>query len=409
MSLRPSPASTVPEETAKVARAAFRRGCLLMDVRDGLGPVFDDARFAGLFAARGRPAEAPWRLALITVLQFAEDLSDRQAADAVRGRLDWKYLLALPLDDPGFDSTVLCEFRTRLVSGHAEHELLDAVLAVAVARRLVRPRGRQRTGSTHVLAAVKMRSRIDCATEAFRQALNVLAVAAPDWLLGHTLPHWAERYTGRGDWGQTAKARASREGRARELGEDGDHLLAAVWSDQAPDWLSRVPAVEILRCIWVQQFYLGDEGVHWRGPDEGYAPSSRFVSSPYDADARYGRKRMTTWVGYKAHLTETCDDGLPRIITHVQTETAPTADGDVTTPAHVALAAKCLLPAEHLVDTGYLDAALLIEATRDFGVDLVGPTRPDLRWQARLGKGFAAAAFHVDWEASAGSRPPQQA
>lgn len=122
MSLRPSLATAVPEETAKVARAAFPRGCRLMDVRDSLGPVFDDARFARLFSTRGRPAEVPWRLALITLLQFAENLSDRDAADAVRARLDWKYLLALPLDDPGFDSTVLCEFRARLVDGHAEHE-----------------------------------------------------------------------------------------------------------------------------------------------------------------------------------------------------------------------------------------------------------------------------------------------
>ncbi|QCO17180.1 IS1182 family transposase (plasmid) [Azospirillum brasilense] len=399
MSLRLSLATAVPEETAKVARAAFPRGCLLMDVRDSLGPVFDDTRFARLFSTRGRPAEVPWPLALVTLLQFAENLSDRDAADAVRARLDWKYLLALPLDDPGFDSTVLCEFRARLVDGHAEHELLDAVLAVAVARRLVRPRGRQRTDSTHVLAAVKMRSRIDAATEAFRQALNVLAVAAPAWLLGQTRPHWADRYSGHGDWGHAAKARAGRDGHVRELGEDGHHLLAAIWADEAPDWLRRLPAVEILRRIWVQQFYLCDDGIRWRGPGEGYAPSSRFISSPYDADARYGRKRTMTWVGYKAHLTEACDEGRPRIITHVQTETAPTADGEVTTPAHRALAAKGLLPAEHLVDTGYLDAALLIEATRDFGVDLVGPTRPDLQWQARRGTGFAAAAFQVDWDA----------
>lgn len=139
MSLRPSSAAAIPEETAKVARAAFPRGCLLMDVRDSLGSIFDDLRFARLFSTRGRPAETPWRLALVTLLQFVENLSDRDAADAVRARLDWRYLLALPLDDPGFDSTVLCEFRTRLVAGRAEHELLDAVLAVAVARRLVRP------------------------------------------------------------------------------------------------------------------------------------------------------------------------------------------------------------------------------------------------------------------------------
>jgi transposase len=91
--------------------------------------VFDDHRFAPLFPSKGQPAEAPWRLALVTLLQFAEGLSDRQAAEAVRSRIDWKYLLGLPLADAGFDSTVLSEFRTRLVTGTAEAVLLDAVLA----------------------------------------------------------------------------------------------------------------------------------------------------------------------------------------------------------------------------------------------------------------------------------------
>jgi transposase len=93
-----------------------------------LGPLFANADFATLYPTRGQPAEAPWRLALVTVLQFAEHLSDRQAADAVRARMDWKYALALELTDPGFDSSVLCEFRTRLLAGSAEQRLLDAVL-----------------------------------------------------------------------------------------------------------------------------------------------------------------------------------------------------------------------------------------------------------------------------------------
>src|SRR5579859_2807641 len=114
MSLRPDPIGPVPEETARVAQAAFPRGTAWMRLRDVLGPIYEDAMFAQLFSQRGRPAEAPWRLALVSVMQFAEQLSDRKAADAVRGRIDWKYALGLPLDDPGFDSTVLCEFRARL-------------------------------------------------------------------------------------------------------------------------------------------------------------------------------------------------------------------------------------------------------------------------------------------------------
>jgi transposase len=103
MSLRPDPVGPVPDETARVARAAFPRGTAWMRLRDELGPIYRDATFAPLFSQRGRPAEAPWRLALISVMQFADRLSDRRAADAVRGRIDWKYALGLPLDDPGFE------------------------------------------------------------------------------------------------------------------------------------------------------------------------------------------------------------------------------------------------------------------------------------------------------------------
>ncbi len=128
MSLQPTPTGPVPEETARVAHAAFPTGNMYILVRDQLGRVYEDASFSSLFPSRGQPAEAPWRLAMVTVLQFAEGLSDRQAADAVRGRIDWKYLLGLELSDPGFDHTVLSEFRSRLVAGHSELMLLNALL-----------------------------------------------------------------------------------------------------------------------------------------------------------------------------------------------------------------------------------------------------------------------------------------
>ena len=159
-----------------------------------------------------------------------------------------------------------------------------------------------------------------------------------------------------------------------------------------------MPAVETLRRVWVQQFHLSAEGVQWRTAEHGIPPPSIFLSSPYDIDAHLGRKRTTKWIGYKAHLTETCDEGKPHLITHVQTMAAPVADAEATTPAHTALRDKGLLPAVHLVDTGYLDAGLLVATRRDFGIDLAGPARADERWQAREGKGFAAADFSVDWE-----------
>lgn len=128
MSLKPEPISPIPEQTARVARVAFPKGNTFMQMRDELGVLWEDEEFADLFPRRGQPALAPWRLALVTVMQFAENLPDRQAADAVRARIDWKYALGLELTDAGFDFSVLSEFRGRLLEGRAEQLLLEKML-----------------------------------------------------------------------------------------------------------------------------------------------------------------------------------------------------------------------------------------------------------------------------------------
>jgi transposase len=194
MSLRPTVSGDVPTSTATVARAAFPQGNAYLRLRDRLGTIFTAAQFAPLFAHRGQPAECPWRLALVTLLQFAENLSDRRAAEAVRGRIDWKYLLGLDLTDPGFDASVLSEFRGRLVAGGAAEHLLDTFLAQCRDLKLLNARGRQRTDSTHVLGAVRFLNRLECVTETLRAALNALATAAPEWLRAEADPAWLERY-----------------------------------------------------------------------------------------------------------------------------------------------------------------------------------------------------------------------
>ena len=150
MSLKPEGMSPVPEETARIAHAAYPKGSVFMHMRDELGTIYQDEIFASLFSHTGQPAEAPWRLALVTIMQFAEGLSDRQAADAVRGRIDWKYALGLELADPGFDASVLSEFRTRLVEGQAEERLLTVMLTLFKERGWLKARGKQRTDSTQV-------------------------------------------------------------------------------------------------------------------------------------------------------------------------------------------------------------------------------------------------------------------
>src|SRR6266436_3830442 len=126
MSLHPHVIAPVPDETARVARAAFPKGHPSLTFRDALGTIFQDEDFSALFPAWGHPGLSPWRLALVTIMQFRENLADRQAAEDVRARIDWKYLLSLELSDPGFDFSVLSEFRDRLLAGGAE-DLLEAV------------------------------------------------------------------------------------------------------------------------------------------------------------------------------------------------------------------------------------------------------------------------------------------
>jgi transposase len=397
MSLRPHAPDPVPEETARVARAAFPAGTPYTRMRDELGVIYQDEDFAHLFPVRGQPAAAPWRLALVTIFQFAEDLSDRQAADAVRARIDWKHALSLELTDPGFDHTVLSEFRGRLVEGGAERLLLDVLLRRFREADLLKARGKQRTDSTHVLAAVRALNRLELVREAMRHALDVLAEVAPGWLSSHAREEWVKRYRGRSDEGRLPKGKEAQRALADQIGRDGAELLDAISSADAPAGLREVPAVEMLRRIWVQNFLATEAGVRFRTAEDGLPPSARFVSSPYDQDAHLGKKGSTCWVGYKVALTETCEDDLPNLITHVETAAAPTADGEATPEVHADLQAKDLLPAVHLVDTGFLDAELLVESRRQYQVELVGPTRKDQRWQARSGEGFGIEHFAVDF------------
>ncbi len=223
--------------------------------------------FAALFRRRGQPALAPWRLALATILQFAEGLSDRQAADAVRARLDWKYVLRLEPADAGFDASVLCEFRGRLAAGEAEWLLFAALLTWARTRQLRKVRGQQRTDATHVLAAVRALNRLEVVGETLRHALDSLAVAAPAWLRPRCQPAWPERYARRLEDADPPKGQAAREAFAVLVGGDGHALLAAVYAPDAPAWLREVPAVETLRRVWVQQFRLDAGAVRWRAAD----------------------------------------------------------------------------------------------------------------------------------------------
>jgi transposase len=406
MSLWPREDRGIPIETARVARAAFARPTFCMRLRDVFGPLFADGDFVDLFAGRGRPAASPGKLAIVSVLQFVEGLTDQQAADSVRSRIDWKYLLGLELTDQGFDSSVLSEFRSRLAeSGSAQALLFDAVLDRLAAADLLAAGGRARTDSTHVLGVIRNLERLELVGETLRAALEAIAACEPDWLRSFAPADWFTRYGPRVDAYRLPKNESERNELSLRIGADGVTVLTRAWSGDAPGYVRTLPAVAMLRLIWVQQYYRDEQGLFWRDRDvHGRPPGARSITSPYDRDARYSVKRGKGWNGYKVQICEACDDDLPHLITYVDTVSATEADIETTDRVHDALAAKDLTPAEHLVDSAYVTAEKILDARRR-GTDLVGPVHEGNQWQSRDAGAFDNDAFVIDWETMTATCP----
>lgn len=397
MSLKPQAIGDIPEETVRIACAAFRKPSAAMQLRDEFGVLYQDEDFAALFSVRGQPALAPWRLAFVTVLQFMENLTDRQAAEAVRGRLDWKYALGYKLEDPGFDASVLSEFRARLSTQGAEAVLLDRLLGHFKARGLVKARGKQRSDSTYVLALLRSLNLLELVGETMRMVLNDLAETAPGWLREVVPNEWHERYGRRVEAYRLPKSQAGRMELAVQIGEDGFYLLELV-STSALDKLREHPSVVLLARVWQEQFERSVTGVKWRLGKSPATPDGP-LKSPYEPEARFSQKGTTTWVGYKVCLTETCDENLPHLITQVETTPAPFQDVSTTELIHQHLQAKELLPETHLVDMGFVAADLILDSAKDYGVELLGPMRPNSHWQAKTPGAYDLSHFDIDWEA----------
>jgi transposase len=193
MSLHPHVIAPVPEETVRVARAAFPQGNPYLPLRAALGSIFQDEDWAAVFPMTGQPGLPPWRLALVTIMQFRANLADRQAAEAVQARIDWQDLLGLALTDPGLDFSVLSAFRDRLLAGSTEEILLEKRLERCRALGGLKARGAQRPDSTHGLAAMRVLNRLDLVAETLCAALTAVAPVAPDWLQAVTPLAWYER------------------------------------------------------------------------------------------------------------------------------------------------------------------------------------------------------------------------
>jgi len=254
MSMRPRSVPDIPEETVRIAQAAFPKGNVYMQMRDEWEGIYTDEQFADLYPADGQPSIAPWRLALVAVMQFVEELSDEQAAQAVRDRIAWTYVLSLELSDPGFDASVLSEFRQRLVKHEAAQRLLDGLLSRLRAQGVLDGQRQQRTDSTHLLAAVRELNRLENVGETLCHALNCLAGEDPAWLRMHLAVDWTDRY-GKGfeNW-RLPKTKVVQQALAEQIGVDGYQLLNDLNEPTAPARLQTLPAVDILRQVWQHVF-----------------------------------------------------------------------------------------------------------------------------------------------------------
>jgi transposase len=228
--------------------------------------------------------------------------------------------------------------------------------------------------------------------------LHHLLQVDPLWVRATVPADWLIRYATRFDDFRLPSDPRKRHALAETIGADGLTLLPTLFAPDTPSQLRVVPAVDVLRRIWLQQYWTDHGTVRWR-QEADLPPTAQLIVSPYDPDARFGIKRDIRWTGYKAHVTETCDTEMPNLITHVATTPATTADVELTAAIHDALAARDLAPGEHLVDTGYVDSELIVTSRTAHQIELLGPVLPDTSWQARAGQGFDSACFRVDWDA----------
>jgi len=293
MSLKPRAIGPLPAATAQVARAAFPRGNVYLRLREELGTVFSADDFADLYPDQGQPGLPPWRLALVTVPQFRENLSDRQAAEAVRARIDWKYLLGVELTDAGFDYSVLSEVRTRLSQRKASERLLDKLLVQCQSQGLLRAGGRQRTDATHVVAAVRVLNRLELAAETLRLALNAVAAVAPEWLKRQAPEAWYQRYGRRIEYSRRPSTEGERQRKGQTIGEDGLRLLAWLDAPETPASLRELGEVQTRRHVWPRHYRREAQGEDEEAAGQGrlatkeeVAPNTTPIETPYDVEAR---------------------------------------------------------------------------------------------------------------------------
>jgi len=367
-----------------------------MRVRDRLGALYQDEDCVGLYPATGQPAFAPWRLALVVVCEYVEGLTDRQAAEAVRNRIDWKYALSLDLTDAGFDASIVSEFRQRLTEHQQASLLLEKLVQVGLQEGWIRSSSKVRTDSTPILAKVRRLTQLELVGETLRAALDALSGTEASWVLGRVPHEWGMRYGLLINERRLPKSETERECWAKQVGADGFHLMELLQDASTPSQLGELPQVQTLQTVWQQCYQRDAQGqVKWR---DGPRPAAKErMISPYETDARVGCKGNMTGLGYRTHLSETCEANLPEVVVQVQTTVAPINDVDQLLPIQQDLLKQGLRPHEQLVDGGYLESEQMLTSAK-LGIQVHGPALSDQSWQARAKGGYTLKEFEVDWQ-----------
>lgn len=371
-----------------------------MWVRDRLEGLWCDADFTCWYPRDGRPGLSPAQLATVSVLQFLYNLSDRQAAEAVRCRIDFKYALGLELEDPGFHHSVLSDFRDRLAAEGRADALLDLALKRLKEAGLVKARGRQRTDSAAILSWARELTRLELMLEAVRAALEEVARVDPHLLDGLVDEDWARRY---GRQVRLASQPTHPAARLAQAGADAAALLHRVHTARPerpgrPTPPSTAGQMEALRQIMVQNFVTDGRGrLRARQTKDGQPPARLRIESPYETQARWARRGNTRWTGYLVHVTETCNDTGTNIITDVATD-LPRGDVTALPGIHTRLKRRRLLPRQHLVDGGYTSVAQMDAAARSHRVQIIGPVKSGNSWQRKDQTGFAREDFTIDFD-----------
>src|SRR5215211_2783609 len=337
-------------------------------IGDRIFEKWKEEEFADLYSSEGKPGYSPMILAFVSVFQFMERLADRQAAQAVRMRLDWKYALHLPLEDSGFDFSVLSEFRDRLIEGKAEQRVFEKLVEEIRAIGLIKEHGKQRTDSIAMLTKVRRLCRVETVVETLRLAIVALVDTDREWSEEMIPPSWEEKYGER----FVRQRYSEKEWKEYEekIGQEGQWLLQRLEKGGAPAELQNLPEVQVLKTVWAQQFR--EEGGKMVYTDLKKYDGHTQIQTPHDPEARYSRKRHFKWVGDKVQVTETEDEGYPHIITDIVGTSSNRTDWEELPAILERLETRACCPAEHYVDAGYVSGPNL-EYSQKKHIDLIGP------------------------------------